>query len=363
MSKRKYKRIYAVLLCIAVFIIFTREPQSVPERDAEGAELLSDPERYPEGAEPSNEHASGSAIDHSVQEVASESLKSSTTVRSSLARSGSASESLRLGSLRSGGREAHLLRPTVHVWRSDFFGSRIEHREIRCGTLRCVWSSDGESTADVRVYHWLTHRKPSLNMKSPSVAMMLESEPNYGLIANYKAAGFDFSASPDPRSDFVRVAYPANMTKVMEMRSVYAARIRGATFVAQNCNKKRASLVSQVANIFPVYSLSSCVPDGTIRAKMSGSKVNSIAKYTHHLAFENSVSNGYVTEKIWDALKAGVTPIYYGAADVKRFVGFEPIRVENVLSAGVVPMFMAEPRRDFVVPVETYKCDVCRLGQ
>lgn len=320
MSKRKYKRIYAVLLCIAVFIIFTREPPSVPERYAEGAEL-------------SNEHASP--------------------------RSGSASEGRRANYL----EDSVYFVPTVHVWRSEFFGSRIKHREIRCGTLRCVWSSDGESTADVRVYHWLTHQKPSLNMKSPSVAMMLESEANYGLIANYKAAGFDFSASPDPRSDFVRVAYPANMTKVMEMRSVYAARIRGATFVARNCNKKRASLVSQVANIFPVYSLSSCVPEGTIRAKMSVSKVDSIAKYTHHLAFENSVSNGYVTEKIWDALKAGVTPIYYGAADVKRFVGFEPIRVETVLSAGVMPMSMAEPRRDFVVPVETYKCDVCRLGQ
>ena len=133
----------------------------------------------------------------------------------------------------------------IRVWRSDFFGQRLKHREIMCGTLRCVWSSDGESTADVRVYHWVSYKRPSIATNSPSVAMMLESEPNYGLIAKYKAAGFDYSASPDPRSDFIRVAFPANVTEVLADREKHLRRnrIRGATFVARNCNKKRASLV------------------------------------------------------------------------------------------------------------------------
>ena len=111
-----------------------------------------------------------------------------------------------------------------------------------------------------------------------------------------------------------------------------------------------------------MFSLSSCVPKGTTRAKMTGNKVHSIAKYTHHLAFENSVSDGYVTEKIWDAIKVGVIPIYHGASDVKRFVGFEPIRAENVISTGAVPMSMiSSPPPNFIVPRDTYKCDVCKI--
>ena len=47
-------------------------------------------------------------------------------------------------------------------------------------------SSKGEHTADVRVYHYVQRPHPTPNLASPSVAMMLESEANYGLIAHFK---------------------------------------------------------------------------------------------------------------------------------------------------------------------------------
>ena len=198
------------------------------------------------------------------------------------------------------------LKPTaelfkVHIWRSDFFGQKV-NRERTCGNLRCIWSSKGEHTADVRVYHYVQRPHPTPNLASPSVAMMLESEANYGLIAHFKQAGFDYSASTDPRSDFQRMAYPAKPYTPIKR----ANRIFGATFVARNCNRKRAAMVTKIASLIPVYSLSSCVPAGTIRRPMgSQKKITAISYYTHHLAFENSVCDGYVTEKIWDALKAG----------------------------------------------------------
>lgn len=87
-------------------------------------------------------------------------------------------------------REQVELKPTaelfkVHIWRSDFFGQKVK-REQTCGNLHCVWSSKGEHTADVRVYHYVQRPHPTPNLASPSVAMMLESEANYGLIAHFK---------------------------------------------------------------------------------------------------------------------------------------------------------------------------------
>jgi hypothetical protein len=41
-----------------------------------------------------------------------------------------------------------------------------------------------------------------------------------------------------------------------------------------------------------------------------------ISHYRFYLAFENSRHNGYVTEKVWQALAMGAIPIYWGAPDV-----------------------------------------------
>lgn len=194
---------------------------------------------------------------------------------------------------------------------------------------------------------------------------MLESEPNYHLISKFAASGFDYSASTDPRSDFQRVAYPADINAIMASRIKYVNvnRTLGATFVARNCVKERAQLVTKIARFFPVYALSSCRPRGTIQVSMGGrTKVEAISQYTHHLAFENSIADGYVTEKIWDAISARTIPIYSGATDVKRYIGFEPLRVNSVITAGQ----MQTPENSwsrFKPPVETYKCDVCHLAK
>ena len=41
-------------------------------------------------------------------------------------------------------------------------------------------------------------------------------------------------------------------------------------------------------------------------------KRKAISRYLFHFAFENSVEPGYVTEKVFDALKAGTVPVYLG---------------------------------------------------
>lgn len=49
-------------------------------------------------------------------------------------------------------------------------------------------------------------------------------------------------------------------------------------------------------------------------------KIETFKKYKFSLIFENTVSKGYVTEKIFDAFFAGAVPIYYGAPDIENYI-------------------------------------------
>ena len=49
------------------------------------------------------------------------------------------------------------------------------------------------------------------------------------------------------------------------------------------------------------------------------SKLDVIANYKFDLAFENAITEDYVSEKFFDPLIAGVVPVYRGAPNVERF--------------------------------------------
>jgi hypothetical protein len=49
------------------------------------------------------------------------------------------------------------------------------------------------------------------------------------------------------------------------------------------------------------------------------SKLETIARYRFDLAFENSISPDYVTEKFFDPLMAGSVPVYRGALNIEEF--------------------------------------------
>jgi hypothetical protein len=50
------------------------------------------------------------------------------------------------------------------------------------------------------------------------------------------------------------------------------------------------------------------------------SKYQALSNYKYSICFENSVINGYITEKIFDCFYAGTVPIYYGAPDINKYV-------------------------------------------
>jgi hypothetical protein len=50
------------------------------------------------------------------------------------------------------------------------------------------------------------------------------------------------------------------------------------------------------------------------------SKLETLSQYTFSICFENVILNGWVTEKIFDCFTTGNIPIYWGAADIERYV-------------------------------------------
>jgi hypothetical protein len=50
------------------------------------------------------------------------------------------------------------------------------------------------------------------------------------------------------------------------------------------------------------------------------SKYQALSNYKYSICFENSIIDGYITEKIFDCLYAGTVPIYYGAPDINKYV-------------------------------------------
>lgn len=82
-----------------------------------------------------------------------------------------------------------------------------------------------------------------------------------------------------------------------------------------NCDPKRLEIIDVVESYKPV------TYGGSFRNNIGGNveeKIPFIANYKFNLALENSVIDGYVTEKILEPLVANTVPIYWGSDYVKK---------------------------------------------
>ena len=52
----------------------------------------------------------------------------------------------------------------------------------------------------------------------------------------------------------------------------------------------------------------------------TSNKHETLSKYKFSICFENSITTGYITEKIFDCFYAGTIPIYYGDPNVKESI-------------------------------------------
>lgn len=106
-----------------------------------------------------------------------------------------------------------------------------------------------------------------------------------------------------------------------------AARVPGIAWLATDCVEPRASMVTAIADEFPVFSMGECLRNsptphglpqrGAVDPSSHGAFQSAMSDYMFYFAVENAgACEGYATEKVWMALSRGSVPLYFGTDDV-----------------------------------------------
>ena len=146
------------------------------------------------------------------------------------------------------------------------------------------------------------------------MALSAESFGNYRKLFRFFKYYNGF-ASTHPKSS-VRIYYRDSTLPIQSFvpRKPHSSYIRGATYVSStNCYRllDRVRLVRSLEKYYRVDRLGKCHRDkwrnDTVFINESAPlpKIKALSHYLFHLAFENTVEKGYVTEKVFDGLSAG----------------------------------------------------------
>lgn len=168
----------------------------------------------------------------------------------------------------------------------------------------------------------------------PAHYTMAESEESHGRFHKLFKASFekyDGNSTTNPFASVPRSYFSGLNTSEFVPMKQFASLIRGASFVASTCHRgegttKRGSVLAQLQAHFRVDSLGKChttrlIPEGIVLKSSHDAlenlryKQQAISNYLFYCAFENTHERGYVTEKVFDALIAGVVPIYLGPSE------------------------------------------------
>lgn len=163
----------------------------------------------------------------------------------------------------------------------------------------------------------------------PTNLTMAESEESSIRFAKLFQGSFKFfdgSSTTSPFSSVQRTYFSGLNSSQLLPAKPFETLIKGASFVASTCHRgggstKRVSVVKELQKHLRVDSLGKCYhsptgPEGITLEPGSNPlealqlKQNAITNYMFYFAFENTYERGYITEKVFDALIAGVVPVY-----------------------------------------------------
>lgn len=192
--------------------------------------------------------------------------------------------------------------------------------------IEITYDRDKMSVADVVVFNLpFLYRELEDDLEKPDhqiwVAWSYESEVNYPWMFSDELKDiFDLWMTYHLDSDIILPYYdytfkeklftpPCEKTKDVCM------------FISSPVNKScRLEYISELMEYLPIDSYGgwrrNCVLD---EDKGYITKLDIIKQYKFTIAFENAISQDYVTEKFFDPLQVGSVPIYLGAPDIDRF--------------------------------------------
>ena len=200
--------------------------------------------------------------------------------------------------------------------------------------------------AHVVVFHVPTTPDVSRIRKYPGqiwVAFSMESDVNYPSLSNLEyMRRFDLTMTYRRDSD-IPVPYLGWKFEMLRNPPSPKTAESPAVYFASNPLDRcgRTAYVQQLMDYLPVDSYGKCLNNRKLPDDSGwGSKFDTIARYKFTLAFENSISADYVTEKFFDALVAGSVPVYRGAPNIGDFAPGEDCFIDASQFSG--PRELAE---------------------
>ena len=184
--------------------------------------------------------------------------------------------------------------------------------------------ADHKSKNRWRVYDGRSH--------SLTLQFTQEGPAHYPRLHNSVAQDADGLATAVPDEADVPVPYfSLEVHRIQRENVSLGSVIKGATFVARNCNSKndRETAVKALQSHIRVDSISHCLHNAHWPVDDKRDKDSALRKYAMTLAFENQNSWSHVTEKVWQALAAGVLPVYFGAPDIAHYVPEGSVVIAN----------------------------------
>lgn len=200
---------------------------------------------------------------------------------------------------------------------------------------------------------WLPHKKAGQEW----IVISMESEQNYPFLSNREIMSmFDLVMTYKLDSD-IPCLYPnrqsygnfqgfpscAKDKKLAHSNDVPNAPL---VYIASNPVPRRDTFVSELMKHIKVDSLGSCLNNCSIsgfgdrRGAWFTDVGRVLGRYKFYLAFENTLCEDYVTERVLMALSFGCVPVYQGAPNIEDFLPGEQclIKVDDFSS----PAHLAE---------------------
>jgi hypothetical protein len=155
------------------------------------------------------------------------------------------------------------------------------------------------------------------------VAWFLESDANYPIVNNEEFMSlFDWEMSYRQDADIVFPYYEYNYIDLLyETRDNQYEKKDVCMLVSSLVNKsKRLEYLKELMSCIDIDSYGKVFNNLSLKDdKGRDTKLDLYRQYKFVIAFENSVSKDYVTEKFYDPLIAGSVPVYFGAPNIEEF--------------------------------------------
>ena len=240
----------------------------------------------------------------------------------------------------------------VLAWTKHFFGSDyLDPKLIKNPNgpdISMSFTTERKrlAEADAVWFHGPSVKELPEAKTQPWILMSMESDVNYPALTNpVFLRMFDIKMTYNLASD-VPCIYPNrdHYGTFLETPPHRLGPSNGAlaAYIASHPVAHRDNYAQQLMRYVDIDSLGKCLRNAEITGFVTDgwnaggwdSIMSILPRYKFYLAFENSITADYVTERVFHALASGVVPVYLGAPNVRNFMPHDDAVIDTADFSG-----------------------------